>query len=393
MIDPIENPTQILTPQEVADYLRTDAGTVLRMIADDEIPSFDISGEPRVQAGALVVWFQEQVRLKNLDRLRRRLLDKTLWAAALREEPSLRLRVSPEALIPGTFGAILKDAASLPELGVQSDGIADVDKVLGPRREPRSTPESENMPLSKGQVIQVVNRYIGVAGGYLGDFSYRTHADFYPEYCNLDCDPSNMGGTTRERFITIMGNAPTGHQARILRGVVARFPVGQGPPTRTAELRRELLDWADRLEGAADPRRFTVAFSFPGEHREYVRHVDEHLCQQLPAEAVFYDERFKHELARPDLDTYLQEIYHQESRLVVVFFCKAYAEKEWCGLEWRAIRDIIKQRRAAEVMPFRFDDARVPGVFSVDGYIDAREHDPKQSADLILRRLEVPPKK
>ena len=31
--------------------------------------------------------------------------------------------------------------------------------------------------------MKIVNRYIGVTGGYLGDFSYRTDADFYPEHC------------------------------------------------------------------------------------------------------------------------------------------------------------------------------------------------------------------
>lgn len=50
--------------------------------------------------------------------------------------------------------------------------------------------------LTEGEITRVVNRYIGVAGGYLGDFSYRTHADFYPEYCNLDIDPGGYEGTT-----------------------------------------------------------------------------------------------------------------------------------------------------------------------------------------------------
>ena len=40
------------------------------------------------------------------------------------------------------------------------------------------------MSLTPQQMMKVVNRYIGVAGGYLGDFSYRTHAEFYPEYCD-----------------------------------------------------------------------------------------------------------------------------------------------------------------------------------------------------------------
>ena len=56
------------------------------------------------------------------------------------------------------------------------------------------------MSLTPQEVMKIVNRYIGVAGGYLGDFSYRTHAEFYPEYCDLDIDPNNYAGTTRERF-------------------------------------------------------------------------------------------------------------------------------------------------------------------------------------------------
>lgn len=45
--------------------------------------------------------------------------------------------------------------------------------------------------------MKIVNRYIGVRDGYLGDFTYRTHAEFYPEYCGLDIDPATYPGTTR----------------------------------------------------------------------------------------------------------------------------------------------------------------------------------------------------
>jgi hypothetical protein len=56
--------------------------------------------------------------------------------------------------------------------------------------------------LTNGEVMQVVNRYIGVSGGYLGDFSYRTHAEFYPEYCELEIDPYEYEGTVyRDPFI------------------------------------------------------------------------------------------------------------------------------------------------------------------------------------------------
>jgi hypothetical protein len=86
--------------------------------------------------------------------------------------------------------------------------------------------------LTDAEVIRVVNRYIGVSGGYLGDFSYRTHADFYPEYCDLEIDPYTLEGTTRERFIAILSSLPPRDQAKVLKGVIERFPPSQGPDTR-----------------------------------------------------------------------------------------------------------------------------------------------------------------
>ena len=77
--------------------------------------------------------------------------------------------------------------------------------------------------LTKGEILRVVN-YIGVDHGYLGDFSYRTHAEFYPMYCELDIDPNQYQGTTRERFIDILNSQSAPNQAKILRGVLEKFP-------------------------------------------------------------------------------------------------------------------------------------------------------------------------
>ena len=136
-----------------------------------------------------------------------------------------------------------------------------------------------------------------------------------------------------------------------------------------------------------EQRRFRVAFSFPGEIRNPVRAVADKLAEGLGRDRVFYDEFYKAELSRPNLDTYLQHIYHNDSDLLVVCTCKEYEKKEWCGLEWRAIRDIIKQRRDADIMPIRFDDTLVPGLFSLDGYLDAQKHSSTEIADLIMERL------
>ena len=131
-------------------------------------------------------------------------------------------------------------------------------------------------------------------------------------------------------------------------------------------------------------RRFQVALSFPGEKRDFVKSVADGLRSR--GVDVFYDHFFEAELATLDLDIRLQRIYHENSDLLVVFVCEEYERKDWCGLEFRAIRDLIKRRRA-DLMLMRFDDTELPGVFSIDGYIDLRGRTPEQAIDLICRRI------
>jgi Subtilase family/TIR domain len=142
------------------------------------------------------------------------------------------------------------------------------------------------------------------------------------------------------------------------------------------------------LEPAESEKRFAVAVSYPGERRDYVKKVIWALRDlEMPREKIFYDRFHEAELVGPNLDSRLQRIYHDDSELIVIFISAEYEQKDWCGLEWRAIRDIIKRRQDADVMPLRFDDTDVPGLFSIDGYIDLRKRDPEQVADLINDRL------
>lgn len=133
-------------------------------------------------------------------------------------------------------------------------------------------------------------------------------------------------------------------------------------------------------------RRFQVALSFPGEYRTFVEQVAHLLADEIGRDHVLYDRYYEAEFARPDLDTYLQRLYHDESELIAVFLCAEYEAKEWCGLEWRAIRDLIKKGQKANVMPFRFDNTEIPGLFSTDGYVAVGARTPEQVADLILQR-------
>lgn len=138
-------------------------------------------------------------------------------------------------------------------------------------------------------------------------------------------------------------------------------------------------------------KRFQVALSFAGEHRAYVEATAKELQGLLSPTTVFYDNFYLHELARPNLDSYLLRIYRDDSELIVVFLCPDYVEREWCGLEWRAVRDLIKSRRATDVMLFVFgeDEPTVEGLLSIDGYIRIANRQPLEVADLIAKRYSL----
>lgn len=80
--------------------------------------------------------------------------------------------------------------------------------------------------LKQSEIHWVVNTYIGVAEGYLGDFTYRSHREFYPGFCDLDINPDDLEGTTRERFLKVLSSADGRTQAAILRGVAKKYPIG-----------------------------------------------------------------------------------------------------------------------------------------------------------------------
>jgi hypothetical protein len=111
------------------------------------------------------------------------------------------------------------------------------------------------------------------------------------------------------------------------------------------------------------------------------------LDKRLRGEKVFYDGNHEAELARPDMDTYLQKIYRDQSELLVVFLCADYDSKMWCKLEWRAVRQTLGSKRPETIMPVRFDDTHIDGLFTIDGYINANDRKPEEIAELIMQRL------
>jgi hypothetical protein len=114
--------------------------------------------------------------------------------------------------------------------------------------------------LGRVEVNNVVS-YIGVHGGYLGDFSYASHADFYPSYCGLDIDPNDYTGTTRERFIQILLGADSREQSKILLGIIEKYPlqyfedqleegiISKNEYSNKERLHEKITQWIPQLRG------------------------------------------------------------------------------------------------------------------------------------------------
>lgn len=107
--------------------------------------------------------------------------------------------------------------------------------------------------LSRKEIGRLVYNWIGVNGGYLGDFSYSTHDRFWIETCDLYVDTSAFSGTTRECFEETLFTATVRDQAAALRAILEEYPPPTGlnaaaPRFRTPALHKEINAWISRLE-------------------------------------------------------------------------------------------------------------------------------------------------
>lgn len=125
---------------------------------------------------------------------------------------------------------------------IERAGRSDVTQFRLTRRgyvnlEERDAPRYESRPgvvrLSGPEAHMVINGYIGVSGGYLGGddqsrFTYRSHEAFYADFCDLHIDVADLrkrqGGTTKQLFGEILMSVDARDQAKILRGVLAKYP-------------------------------------------------------------------------------------------------------------------------------------------------------------------------
>jgi hypothetical protein len=271
------------------------------------------------------------------------------------------------------------------------------------------------------RVIADVVEFVRGPGCVL-DFSDSSFSDFFASELNVNIDDpiyAEQGGSKGKRLRCFLQKIDDATAVRTLRALWehrAEFldRTGQTDPVLNAEKR--FLALIARMETApasgpnqpprvatadARPRdakrsiidltkhEFDVALSFPGESRKLVEEVAGALNAEMGPDRCFYDNFYKAQLARPSLDVLLQDIYRRRSKLVVVFLGSDYQRKDWCGIEFRAIREIILERGYGRVMFVRVDDGQVDGIFRTDGYIDARQHSAAEIANFIQQRVEL----
>ena len=254
---------------------------------------------------------------------------------------------------------------------------------------------------------QKLERALGMASGSVLLFSNRTFAEFFKEVVGItiyDQRYAQGSGSKANRMRAFWTVASGQELLKFLEGIMEGWELyAEGAmPDSTSKLLKE-ISARFRAQQHPSPQhpspppgrpitrfeevQFLVALSFPGTKRAYVEAVAGHLKQALRENQVFYDHDFQAHLARPDLDTLLLSIYRERSSLVVVFLSADYAKSDWCGLEWRAVRDMIKTKSGSQLMFVRFDQSAIDGTLSIDGYIDAATHTPDKTAAFILQRI------
>ena len=114
---------------------------------------------------------------------------------------------------------------------------------------------SESPGMTQPEIVLLVSDYLGGDGGYLWGFSYAEHDEFYPHWCHLDIDASAARarfGTTRKAFIGVLRESTPDVQARIIDGILDKFPLEKFPEEqrdRRRGARDQLVGIAARLRG------------------------------------------------------------------------------------------------------------------------------------------------
>ncbi len=130
---------------------------------------------------------------------------------------------------------------------------------------------------------------------------------------------------------------------------------------------------------------YDIALSFAGENREYVEEVANIL--KVYGVKVFYDKFEEHILWGKNLIDYLQDIYKNKANYTVMFISEHYAKKVWTNHERKSMQERAFRESEEYILPARFDNTEVPGLYSTVSYIDLNYKTPYEFVKVILQKI------
>jgi len=134
----------------------------------------------------------------------------------------------------------------------------------------------------------------------------------------------------------------------------------------------------------SDGFQYDIALSFAGEDRDYVEKVADRL--KTNGIKVHYDLFNQVEAWGKSLPEHFDGIYRKQAKYCVMFISEHYAKKAWPNFEKRSAlaREVIE---TGYILPARFDDTDILGLPPSKAYIDLRQYNPDQFAQLVMEKL------
>lgn len=131
--------------------------------------------------------------------------------------------------------------------------------------------------------------------------------------------------------------------------------------------------------------RYDVALSFAGEDRAYAQGVADAL--RANNVVVFYDQYETVRVWGADLVEFMDDVYRNGARYVMVFLSEHYARKPWTMHEKRSIQARVVREGPGCLLPVLLDDTEIPGLLPTIGAVDGRERSPRYVAELTIAKL------
>ena len=110
---------EVFTIEEVANFLKSDSGTVEALLKSGALVGFKISNAWRIRSEELSHFMSRQIESQQLESFKETISDPKVWAQELKKNPELENQIKRKEYSDGTVGAFLK--AGLSELEMQED--------------------------------------------------------------------------------------------------------------------------------------------------------------------------------------------------------------------------------------------------------------------------------